>query len=74
MYILEILLWIYASSMSINCGTNGHFCCCLIHALGTEYLGNILIAIVYPQATFNACSDDKTMMTMVMVMVMMMIR
>ena len=46
MYILEILLWIYASSMSINCGTNGHFCCCLIHALGTEYLGNIIIAIV----------------------------
>ena len=50
------------------------FCCCLIHALGTEYLGNIIIAIVYPQATFNACSDDKTMMTMVMVKVMEMMR
>ena len=72
MYILEILLWIYASSMSINCGTNWHFCCCLIHALGTEYLGNIIIAIVYPQATFNTCFDDKMMMLMMVMMVMMM--
>ena len=44
----------FTSSMSINCGTNGHFCSCLIHALGTECLGEIIIPIFDPQLTFKS--------------------
>ena len=44
----------FTSSMSINCGTNGHFCSCLIHALGTECLSEIIIPIFDPQLTFKS--------------------
>ena len=44
----------HTSSMSINCGTNGHFCSCLIHALGTECPTDIIIPISDPQLTFTS--------------------
>ena len=56
---LYLLVWnggtmtVHTSSMSINCGTNGHFCRCLIHALGTECLRAIIIPICDPQLTFK---------------------
>ena len=44
--------------MSINCGTNGHFCSCLIHALGTECLSEMIIPIFDPQLTFKSQSKQ----------------
>ena len=49
---------VYTSSMSINCGTNGHFCSCLIHALGTECLSEMIIPIFDPQFTFKSQSKQ----------------
>ena len=48
---------VHTSSMSINCGTNGHFCSCLIHALGTECLRSIIVPISDPQLTFKVSGE-----------------
>ena len=45
---------VHTSSMSINCGTNRHFCRSLIHALGTECRSDIIIPIFDPQLTFKS--------------------
>ena len=66
---LYLLVWnggtmtVHTSSMSINCGTNGHFCSCLIHALGTGFLSTVIISIFDPKLFFywrTSLADCKT--------------